>query len=321
MRVGISLDLRNPPQWHTPWIRHYADTLEFICEAERLGVDAVKIAEHHLFDDGHSSQPLTILAAAAAKTSRIQLSTGVVLAPLHATMDLAEQAALVDVLSAGRLELALGVGYRIGEYEAYAVDFKKRYELFEERVVGLRQIWADQRSIPGPIQQPIPLWAGFHGRRGAYLGGRLGMGLFSLPPDIWPDYLDGLTKSHYGIEAAKLGGTVDIMLVDDPEEALANLGPRIEHNMNSYARYRAEGTGQPPLTFTARELLQAGPISEHGFGAVTAAGAKALITELADGRKVDVVYLVGAVSGVVDELAFRNLELIAHELKPQLASL
>jgi alkanesulfonate monooxygenase SsuD/methylene tetrahydromethanopterin reductase-like flavin-dependent oxidoreductase (luciferase family) len=320
VRVGISLDLRNPPQWHSPWARHYSDTLEFIIEAERLGIDAVKVAEHHLFDDGHASQPLTILSAAAARTSRIRLSTGVAIAPLHPTMDLAEQAAIVDVISGGRLELALGVGYRIREYEAYGIDFKERYELFEDRVIGIRQIWAEGLSTPGPIQHPLPLWAGFHGRRGARLGGRLGMGLFSLPPDIWPDYLDGLAEGHHGIETARLGGTVDIMLVDDPDEALAKLGPRIEHNMNSYARYRAEGTGGRPLMFTASELLQAGPTSLHGFGAMTATSAVASIRELAMGRQIDVVYVVGAVSGVVDALAHRNLELIANEFKPQLAS-
>ena len=68
MRIGISFDLRNPAQWFRPWDRHYGATLELIEEAERLGIDIVKFTEHHQFSDGYIPQPLTFMAAVAART-------------------------------------------------------------------------------------------------------------------------------------------------------------------------------------------------------------------------------------------------------------
>ena len=121
IRVGIYLDLRNPPRWRRPWRDHYSRSLELCAEAERLGADSVWCSEHHLFkeDGGYLPQPLTFLAAVATRTSRVRLGTALVLAPLRPPAQIAEEAAIVDLLSGGRLELGVGAGYRIPEFTAY----------------------------------------------------------------------------------------------------------------------------------------------------------------------------------------------------------
>jgi len=110
VRVGCYLDLRNPPRWARPWAEHSTRTLERCVEAERLGLDSVWCSEHHFFEDGYLPQPLTFLAGVAATTSRIRLGTAVYLAALRPPVQVAEEAAVVDLPSGGRLELGLGEG-------------------------------------------------------------------------------------------------------------------------------------------------------------------------------------------------------------------
>ena len=113
MKVGLYFDLRNPREWPQDWSRLYGFALEMCEEAERLGLDSIWVTEHHLFDDGYLTQPLTFLAAVAARTTRVRLGTAIMLAPLRPAVQIAEEATVVDILSGGRLDLGLGAGYRI----------------------------------------------------------------------------------------------------------------------------------------------------------------------------------------------------------------
>jgi alkanesulfonate monooxygenase SsuD/methylene tetrahydromethanopterin reductase-like flavin-dependent oxidoreductase (luciferase family) len=283
-----------------------------------------------VFEDGYLPQPLTFLAAVAARTSTVDLSTGVLLAPLHHPVEIAEQAAVVDGLSGGRLELPLGAGYRVPEFELYGVSRQGRFAALEKCVHELRRIWREGRVTPQPVRGEIPLWLGVFGPRGSRLAGRLGVGLFTLAPAHWEDYLAGLEEGGHPRSAARLGGSVNIVLSDDPERDFAQLGPRIAHNANTYIRYGSEGTDQPGVgtlsqvavrEIPAEELVRSPPTRfPLGFGIYTPDEAVSHIQELVAGREVDIVYVYGAISGVVDELAWRNAELVAKELKPRLAA-
>src|SRR5215212_4577150 len=107
MRIGIYFDLRNPAEWQRSPAALYSDAIDLAVEAERLGIDSVWASEHHFFDDGYLPQPFTLLAAIAARTKRLLLGTAIVVAPLHHAVDLAEQAAVVDIISNGRLRAGL----------------------------------------------------------------------------------------------------------------------------------------------------------------------------------------------------------------------
>src|SRR3979490_673520 len=103
MRIGLYLDMRNPPQWRRPWARHYGRWIELIEEADRLGTDSIWLSEHHFFEDGYLAQPLVFAAAVAARTKRARIGTAVMLPALKQAAQLAEEAALVDLISDGRL--------------------------------------------------------------------------------------------------------------------------------------------------------------------------------------------------------------------------
>src|ERR1700761_4696104 len=102
MKVGISLDVRNPPDWRRPWAGFYASVLETCEEAGRLGIDSIWLTEHHFFEDGYLPQTLTLAAAIAARTNRVRVGTAILIPGLRAALDVAEQAAIVDLVSNGR---------------------------------------------------------------------------------------------------------------------------------------------------------------------------------------------------------------------------
>ena len=162
-------------------------TLELCEEAEHLGADSVWFSEHHGFEDGYLPQPLTFAAAAAARTSRVRLGTGILVAPLRKTAQLAEEAAVVDIISGGRLDLGLGAGYRLPEFELFGTDFAARYRTLDQQVSELRRLWGtDDGLTPAPIQRKLPIWLGYQGPKGARRAGRMGEGLLTLAKASWP---------------------------------------------------------------------------------------------------------------------------------------
>jgi alkanesulfonate monooxygenase SsuD/methylene tetrahydromethanopterin reductase-like flavin-dependent oxidoreductase (luciferase family) len=325
VRLGIAFDLRNPEPWRRPWVEHYGASLEVMEEADRLGLDVVKVAEHHCFEDGYSPQPLTFLAAAAARTTRIGLATGILIAPLHKSAEIAEQAGVVDGLSGGRLELALGTGYHRPEYELYGVPLNQRFKLLEQRVVEVRELWASARATPVPERGEVPIWLGVSGPRGSEIAGRLGTGLFTLVADHWQVYLDALLGGGHDRSVARAGGSLQLILSEDPERDFRTLAPRIKHNADTYLEARYAGTGEPtPALMDVNELLNNGEMRSKpwtGFGVLTPEEAAERILRLGEGRAlsdVDIVYIQVSPAGVIDDIARRNVELVANELRPRL---
>jgi alkanesulfonate monooxygenase SsuD/methylene tetrahydromethanopterin reductase-like flavin-dependent oxidoreductase (luciferase family) len=319
VKVGLFLDLRNPPAWHRPWAQLYRDTLATVEAAEQAGVDSVWLSEHHLFDDGYLPQPLTMAAAIAARTSRVRIGTAVVLAALRHPLHLAEQAALVDVLSDGRLELGLGAGFSPAEYAAFGVDLTRRFRLTDEAFVAVRDALAN-RVMPPPVQARVPMWLGYQGARGARRAGRLGAGLLSLSPELHEPYRDGLIEGGHDPESARMAGMLDIVLADDPSSCLAALLPYYAHQLNSY-RGAATPIGITPPAPVTVEQLAAGRRGEGripGLTVLTPAEAVTAIGERTTGLPVEHVFFWASIAGMPDELAGRHVELLCTQVLPAL---
>ena len=173
-KFGLIYDFRNPPQWRKPWAEFYDELLDEVQLAEALGYDHVWVTEHHFIDDGYTPSVLPIAAAIARLTSRVRIGTWVLLLPLHNAIRVAEDAATVDLLSNGRFDLGVGLGYRIEEFEGFGVDRRHRASLMEEsleiitRTLNGETVSLDGRHYqvknvtvtPQPIQKPFPLWVG-----------------------------------------------------------------------------------------------------------------------------------------------------------------
>ncbi len=152
----------------------YADYLDFLLEAEALGYRGCFLTEHHFTGWGQVSAPLHMLTWLAARTTTLRLGTAVMVLAWHNPMLLAEQAATVDVLSGGRLELGVGRGYRHNEFHGFAMDDAEAEARFEESLAVMTQAWTtpgrfshqgrfwrfdDVILEPPPLQHPHPpIW-------------------------------------------------------------------------------------------------------------------------------------------------------------------
>jgi alkanesulfonate monooxygenase SsuD/methylene tetrahydromethanopterin reductase-like flavin-dependent oxidoreductase (luciferase family) len=321
MDIGIYLDGRNPPQWARPWPDHYARTLELVEEAERLGAASVWLSEHHFFEDGYLPQPLTFAAAIAARTRTIRIGTAVLLAALRVPAQLAEEAAVVDILSNGRLDLGVGLGYRIPEYERFGRSFDKRFAKTEACLREVLRLWDSGGVTPLPVQRPMSLWGGFFGPRGARLAGELGAGLLALDPALMEPYRAGLVAGGHDPASARCAGVVNLVLADDPEAAWPRIRPHLAYQWDTYNRYAVEGTGQPvPRPIDPDRWREPGPDGRPPrFGVFTADEAATHIRALTAGVPAVQVYLWARIPGLPDDLVERHVELACTELRARLA--
>jgi alkanesulfonate monooxygenase SsuD/methylene tetrahydromethanopterin reductase-like flavin-dependent oxidoreductase (luciferase family) len=156
-----------PGQRHEDIIRNELTQVEW---SEELGFDEVWFTEHHFIDYGLSVDPATLAAAAASRTRRVRLGLAAAILPFHHPLRLAEQMALVDILSDGRLDVGVGRGNRPAEFAGYRVPQQESRERFDETVDVMQRGWTEERFsyhgrffsfddvrvIPKPVQRPHP---------------------------------------------------------------------------------------------------------------------------------------------------------------------
>ena len=175
MKFGIGYySLQSPP--HNPRDHKdlYSEMLEEIVAAEDRGFESAWLTEHHLLEDGYCPSLLVTAAAIAARTKKVRIGTGIYLMPLHDPIRTAEDAAVVDLISNGRLILGLGLGYRQEEFDVFGKSLKERKGRIEESIEILRKSWSEGsfsfkgryynyeniNVTPKPVQNPLPIWIG-----------------------------------------------------------------------------------------------------------------------------------------------------------------
>ncbi|MGW3966971.1 LLM class flavin-dependent oxidoreductase [Amycolatopsis sp. NPDC005003] len=320
MRTGLYFDMRNPVPWRRDPVRLYGEFLELCQEAERLGLDSIWVTEHHGFDDDYLPAPLTLLAAVAARTTRIRLGTGVVVAPLHRAAEIAEQAAVVDLLSGGRLDLGLGAGYRPAEFELYGASLRTRYAENDARAREVRELWRSGAVTPKPAQPRLPIWLGYLGPKGARRAGLLGEYLLSADARLWAPYRAALAEGGHDPAGGRMAGGVQAWVTDDPDRDWPVVSRHLAAQVDSYARHARQGTGRPPPRPVDPDRLRAGEprTSLDYFFYGTAEDVAARILDYTAGAPVDAVYLWAGLAGMSQDLVARNITTIATRLAPLL---
>jgi alkanesulfonate monooxygenase SsuD/methylene tetrahydromethanopterin reductase-like flavin-dependent oxidoreductase (luciferase family) len=269
----------------------------------------VWLSEHHLFDDGYLPQPLTFAAAVAARTSRVRIGTAILIAPLRTPALIAEEAIMVDILSGGRLDLGLGAGYRHAEFELFGAEHGRPLGQLFARVAGVRAVLAGAITPP-PVQEPLPLWIGCNGPKGARRVGEVGEFLLSVRPVLAPQYLEGLRAGGHDTSGARMSGPVNIFLSDDPERDWPSVAEGYQYIMDSYER-AAAAPGAPAPTPTDPERLRAGGLAKglRGCLVTTPDEAANAVREHFAGIPVETIFTWAALPGVPHDTMGRHVEL------------
>jgi probable F420-dependent oxidoreductase len=189
MNFGLLMPFQNPARWAQPYPDFYREQLDQIVLAEELGYDTIWLTEHHFDDDGWSPSLLPLAAGVATRTSRIRIGTFILILPFQNPLRVAEDAATVDILSNGRLDLGVGKGYRTKEFRGFGIDRDQRDARLEEGLEILRRAWTGEqfsfagqfhqlnevRIMPRPVQKPHPpVWIGARGKKAVERAARLG---------------------------------------------------------------------------------------------------------------------------------------------------
>ena len=143
VNFGLWYDFRNPGH-KVSFEKLYRDSLDQIAWAETIGFDSVWLTEHHFVQDGYCPSPLVVAAAIGERTTRMRIGTNLLLLPLADPVRLAEDAAALSILTGGRFDLGVGLGYRQLEFDYFGRKISHRPSLMEEGVSIIRQAWSGE---------------------------------------------------------------------------------------------------------------------------------------------------------------------------------
>lgn len=337
LKLGIGLFTGQiPPGSDRTFHDEYRDVIELVRLIEREGLDAAWVSEHHFSADGYLPSLLVMLGAFAAVTERIELGTGVVLAPFHDPIRLAEDYAVVDQIAGGRVICGLGIGWRDEEFREFNISTKTRVKRLEEIVEILRLAWGEDRFdfdgrhysysgvtvTPKPARVPPILVGGFVDdaiRR----AGRIGDGYISsraAPGRVAESFrMAAEARAEAGRPGQPIVGLLQNGYVtEDPERDWPAVRHGVGHQLGVYAGWRV-GTDVPGKDL---EIL---PPPEDDIRRTTAFGTPdevvaflaPIVEELA---RYDEAHLVVRLHypGMTAEPAARAIELYAREVAPRL---
>ncbi len=229
----------------------YAAALDMAEFADANGFTAVTTDEHHGADDGWMPATLVFTGMLAARTKRLTVTVQALLLPLHDPLRVAEDLAVLDLASGGRVAVTLGLGYRPEEYAAHRKDWARRGQLMDEGVDALLKAWTGEpfeyhgatvTVTPTPRTKPHPpVMIGGSGRPGARRAARFGLPF--APPASLPEL-----EAYYAEQCEQFGTTpfvvsppADLALVfvaEDPDRAWAELGKHLLHEATTYAAWQ-----------------------------------------------------------------------------------
>jgi probable F420-dependent oxidoreductase len=328
LRFGLWYDFRNPPQWRQDPAQLYRGILDQVVRAEALGWDDVWLSEHHFIDDGYTPSMLPLAAAIAARTERVHIGTSVLLLPLHDPLRVAEDAATVDVLSNGRLELGVAVGYRRGEFAGFDVPYSERGRRMDEAVPILRRLLSGERFSfsgefyrygeielrPRPVQAKPRLWIGGFSppavRRAARLGdGYIAIGGVGPLLALYRAELEALGRDPAQMEIA--AGHAWLLVARDPERRWREAREHFLYQINLYAKWFSEAG--MAVAGTARDDAD---LTRQGVLIVTPEQAAESIRRYAEEHGITRFYGWTIPPGLPPEWSDEHVELMAREVIP-----
>jgi alkanesulfonate monooxygenase SsuD/methylene tetrahydromethanopterin reductase-like flavin-dependent oxidoreductase (luciferase family) len=295
IRTAVMFDMR-APSFGAPARDLYEAALDIAAFADEMGVTRINLMEHHASEDGYLPRPFVMGGGVAARTKNARLSLGAVILPLHDPVAVAEEIAVLDLMSNGRLEVTFGAGYVASEFAAFNASLSDRAKKMDQGLdTILRALHGERFSVDGrpvyvrplPLQKPEDiLLVGGGVEASAKRAARFGLGFSPLRADLFPLY-DAECRRHGREPGRKYGGgsgPISIHLSLDPERAWRQILPSVKHVVSEYARWAEDekvsnspfahlATDETALkasgifqVWTPEELLECAPkiVGEHG---------------------------------------------------------
>ena len=341
MKVGIAYTFRNPAQWRIPFPDLYKAQLRQMVRSEELGYDNIWLTEHHFLDDGYPPGLLPIAAAIAARTERIRIGTFVILLPFHHPLRIAEDAAIVDIISNGRFDLGLGQGYRLEEFETFCIPRKERGPRLEEGVEIIRRAWTETgfsidgrftklRNVnlqPRPVQQPHPpIWLAARGPKSIARAGRLGYHFMGTGgADQQQNYDEALRAAGRRVEDFSLAQLLVVFVAPTRDKAYDIAEHYVHYMLSSYGEWMGKAADLPtdalmrniPPVEKLREPEVARFFGESVIIGTPDEAIRALDTYRSHTRFTHLVMCM-QLPGMAFEDGTRSMELFAKEVLPHL---
>ncbi|WP_454792105.1 LLM class flavin-dependent oxidoreductase [Mycolicibacterium lutetiense] len=293
--------------------RLFSAALELAQWGESRGITSVSVDEHHATGHGWSSNPILAAGMFLARTSTLIASVDCALGPLWNPVRLAEDIALVDNMSRGRLFTTVGLGYRECEYESLGVNFSERGRLMDELLTKMLSVWADTgtRTPPHPT-----LFVGGGVRATARRAARFGLPLSLVDhlPEI-AGYYRELCEQKGITPIVLMPGPVNrgmVYLHEDPDRAWAELGEHILWEAVTYGGWSTEQRSlmHLPGVRTLDEVKASGR-----YRILTP---EQLIAEIRGTDQYGPLVLHPLVGGMPVEAAWKSVELLTDKVLPAL---
>jgi len=265
LRFGVCYDFRNPPDSGVTDRALYAEVLEQVRWLDEIGADLVWFTEHHFVDDGYLPSWTPVAGAMAAVTDRVRFGTDICLLPFNHPVRLAEDLAVLDNLSGGRVELGVGMGYAPHEFRGFGLPVSRRVSLMDEGIEVLQRCFTGERFsyrgkryqledvviTPGYVQEGgPPLWIAAMSEAGAVRAARYGtnflpQGMRGRSFDPWVDALraDGRNPADH-----RVGIIRSVLVTDDRDTDWPLVRAAEKYRMALYQRFfeeSGEGFGDP----------------------------------------------------------------------------
>lgn len=266
----MRFDMR-APDFGAPGADLYKAALEMSAWAEGRGCVSVQVCEHHRSKDGYLPAPMILASAIAARTSTLPIQVAALIVPLHDPVELAEQMAVLDILSAGRVNYVVAIGYVPAEYAMFGREMKGRGARLEKSVRLMQRLWKGEEveyegrptkvtPLPHTPGGPVLCMGGgiaVTARRAARLG--LGMLAMGTDPNLETIYREACEAE--GIEPGLClnpvpGTPMSAFVARDPDEAWARWGPHLLHDAQAYAEWMGDeiDSGTKSVASSVEEL-------------------------------------------------------------------
>jgi alkanesulfonate monooxygenase SsuD/methylene tetrahydromethanopterin reductase-like flavin-dependent oxidoreductase (luciferase family) len=246
--TSVMFDMR-APEWATPTSELYRAAIEMASFVDAIGVDHIGLMEHHGSDDGYLPQPFTLAAAMAAVTQDVRFLLGAVLLPLHDPVLVAEQIAITDLISNGRLNVIVGAGYVPFEFATFRKSLKDRAKLMDSgidtilRALHGERFEADGRPVyvrPLPVQNPEDIiLVGGGVPAAAKRAARFGLGFGPISGELVDLYLEECRKLGQapGKYFRPAGAPLSIHLCEDTDQGWAAIERHAVYVIGEYAKW------------------------------------------------------------------------------------